>query len=50
MKVDEKEHKHRHHYRAALKRRLEIKNNLIAFVSEFVGTVLFLFMAFGNRY
>ncbi|SPO23612.1 related to aquaporin [Ustilago trichophora] len=47
MKVDEGEHKHRHHYRAALRRRLEIKNNLIAFVSEFVGTVLFLFFAFG---
>ncbi|SAM82483.1 uncharacterized protein UBRO_04479 [Ustilago bromivora] len=47
MKVDEKEHKHRHHYRAALRRRLEIKNNIIAFVSEFVGTVLFLFFAFG---
>ncbi|CBQ73227.1 related to aquaporin [Sporisorium reilianum SRZ2] len=47
MQVNEKEHKHRHHYRAALRRRLEIKNNLIAFVSEFVGTVLFLFFAFG---
>lgn len=47
MQVDEKEHKHRHHYRAALRRRLEIKNNLIAFVSEFVGTVLFLFFGLG---
>ncbi|SNX83865.1 related to aquaporin [Melanopsichium pennsylvanicum] len=47
MKVNEGEHKHRHHYRAALRRRLQIKNNLIAFVSEFVGTVLFLFFAFG---
>ncbi|TKY89305.1 hypothetical protein EX895_001836 [Sporisorium graminicola] len=47
MQVDEKEHKHRHHYRAALRRRLEVKNNIIAFVSEFVGTVLFLFFAFG---
>ncbi|GAK65918.1 mip family channel protein [Moesziomyces antarcticus] len=47
MKVNEKEHKHRHHYRAALRRRLEIKNNIVAFVSEFVGTVLFLFFAFG---
>ncbi|CDS01359.1 hypothetical protein [Sporisorium scitamineum] len=46
MQVDEKEHKHRHHYRAALRRRLELKN-IIAFVSEFVGTVLFLFFAFG---
>lgn len=47
MQVNEKEHKHRHHYRAELRRRLQIKNNLIAFVSEFVGTVLFLFFAFG---
>ncbi len=31
----------------ALRRRLEIKNNIVAFVSEFVGTVLFLFFAFG---
>lgn len=46
MQVNEKEHKHRHHYRAALRRRLELKNNAIAFVSEFVGTVLFLFFAF----
>lgn len=47
MKIEEGEHKHRHHYRAALKRRLELKNNLVAFVSEFVGTVLFLFFSFG---
>ncbi|PWY99049.1 aquaporin-like protein [Testicularia cyperi] len=47
MKIDESDHKHRHHYRAALKRRLELKNNLVAFVSEFVGTVLFLFFSFG---
>ncbi|EST05137.1 Major intrinsic protein [Kalmanozyma brasiliensis GHG001] len=47
MQVDEKQHKHRHHYRAELRRRLQIKNNAIAFVSEFVGTVLFLFFAFG---
>lgn len=47
MKVDEDDHKHRHHYRAALKRRLQLKNNFVAFVSEFVGTLLFLFFSFG---
>ena len=47
MHIDEKDHKHRHHYREALRRRLQLKNNVIAFVSEFVGTVLFLFFAFG---
>lgn len=47
MKVEEGDHKHRHHYREALRRRLQLKNNIIAFVSEFVGTVLFLFFALG---
>lgn len=46
MQVDQTEHKHRHHYRAALRRRLVLKNNVIAFVSEFIGTVLFLLFSF----
>nr|UOP56964.1 aquaporin-like protein [Thecaphora frezii] len=50
MRIDAKgidKHRHPQGYREALRRRLEIKNNAVAFLSEFVGTVLFLFFSFG---
>ena len=47
FKVDATDHEHRHGYREALRLRLVIKNNVVIFLSEFVGTVLFLFFSFG---
>ncbi|PWN50515.1 aquaporin-like protein [Violaceomyces palustris] len=48
MKIDATAHeKDKQEYKVAIRKRLYLKNLLVAFVAEFAGTFLFLFFSFG---